>query len=84
MTVLVRQLGGSVAVMIPESVAREMKLTEGTVLEISAGGTRIVLRRQGRRARRSLKRLVAKINPSAYRRHGRELAADRPVGREPW
>ena len=84
MTVVVRQLGGSVAVVIPKSVAREMKLTEGTALEISAAGTRIVLRRQGRRARRPLKGLVAKIDSAAYRRHGRELAADRPVGREAW
>ena len=84
MTVVVRQLGGSVAVVIPKSVAREMKLTEGTALEISAAGTRIVLRRQGRRARRPLKRLVAKIDRTAYRRHGGEITADRVLGREPW
>ena len=84
MTVVVRQLGGSMAVVIPKSVAREMNLREGTALEITAAGARIVLRRQGRRPRRPLARMLAKIDPAAYRRHARQLAADRPAGREGW
>jgi antitoxin component of MazEF toxin-antitoxin module len=82
MTVVVKKLGGSVAVVIPKALARDMDLTEGTSLDISADGAAIVLRKQGRRPRRPLAEIVSKIKPSSYRRRNREFAADGPVGRE--
>jgi len=82
MTVIVKKIGGSVAVVIPKSVAREMGLAEGTALDVSTTGAGIVMRKQGRRPRRPLSRIVAQIKPANYRRRTRELAADRPVGKE--
>jgi antitoxin component of MazEF toxin-antitoxin module len=82
MTVTVKKLGGSVAVVIPKSVAREMKLTEGTSLEITGDTSQIIMRKQGRRARRPLRQIVAKIKPGSYRRRNREMGADRAVGKE--
>jgi len=84
MTIMVKKLGGSVAVVIPRALAREMELVEGTPLDVSVNGAGIVLRKQGRRPRRSLRGIVARIDPASYRRHSRELPGDRPVGREIW
>jgi antitoxin component of MazEF toxin-antitoxin module len=84
MTVIVKKLGGSVAVVIPMAVAREMKLTEGTPLDMSTTPGGIVLRKQGRRPRRPIGALVAQIKPGSYRRRSRELSEDRPVGQEIW
>jgi len=71
-------------VVIPKSLAEEVDLTEGTPVEISAGAGGIVLRKKGRRPRRPLADIVAQIKPGDYRRHSREMSADRPVGREIW
>jgi antitoxin component of MazEF toxin-antitoxin module len=86
MTVTVKKLGGSVAVVIPKGVAREMELLEGTPLEISATGDAIVMRKQAvrRRARRPIAELVKKIKPSAYKRRNKEQAERGPLGREMW
>jgi antitoxin component of MazEF toxin-antitoxin module len=87
MTVVVKKIGGSVAVVIPKSVAREMELTEGTALELSAdsAAAAIIMRKRGRRPRRPLAQIVAQIKPASYRRHNRELLSqDRPVGKELW
>jgi len=82
MTVIVKKIGGSVAVVIPKSVAREMALTEGMPLDISAGPAGIVLRKQGLRPRRSLGGIVARITPGSYRRRTHQMSDDRPVGKE--
>ena len=85
MTVIVKKIGGSVAVVIPKAVAREMELTEGTALQITASADEITLRRQRRRrSRRPLSRIVAKIKPASYRRRSRDLRNDGPVGKELW
>jgi AbrB family looped-hinge helix DNA binding protein len=81
MTVTIKKIGGSVAVVIPKSVARDMDLTEGTALELNSTRDSIVMRKSNRRPRRSLRSIVAKIKPAAYRRR-REIASDRPVGKE--
>jgi antitoxin component of MazEF toxin-antitoxin module len=81
-TVIVKQLGGSVAVVIPKALAREMGLTEGTALDISSAAGGMVLRKQGRRPRRPLSGIVAEIEPASYRRRRREFAEDRSVGKE--
>jgi antitoxin component of MazEF toxin-antitoxin module len=84
MTVTVKKVGGSMAVVIPVGIAREMELAEGTTLEVSTTADAIVMRRRGRRPRRPLRRLVAQIKPENYRRRRRELGQDPPVGREAW
>ena len=85
MTVTVKKIGGSVAVVIPKTLAREMELTEGTSLEISSSNDQIVMRKAGRRRpRRALSRIVARIKPASYRRRNCETSNDGPVGRELW
>jgi antitoxin component of MazEF toxin-antitoxin module len=84
MTVIVKKIGGSMAVVIPKSVAGEMRLTEGTPLDVSTSASAIIMRKQGRRPRRPLEQIVARIKPANYRRRAREFAEDRPVGKEPW
>jgi antitoxin component of MazEF toxin-antitoxin module len=85
MTVLVKKLGGCLAVVIPKAVAREAQLTEGTPLDVTATPEGVLLRKKpARRPRRPLIELVARIDSAAYRRHSRELAGDRPVGKEVW
>lgn len=82
MTVTIKKIGGSVAVLIPRSLARDMDLTEGTPLEITGTADAITLRKQGHRPRRSLRRIVGGIKSAAYRSRRREFADDRPVGKE--
>ena len=84
MTVNVKKIGGSMAVLIPKAVARELELAEGTRLDITSTDQQIVLRkpRDARRARRPLAKLVAQMKPAAYRRRNRELDSDGPVGKE--
>jgi antitoxin component of MazEF toxin-antitoxin module len=86
MTVMIKKIGGSMAVVIPNAVAREMELTEGMPMEISSNGEDIVMRKQRstRRQRRPLAKIVAQIKPASYRRRNRELGGDRPVGKELW
>jgi antitoxin component of MazEF toxin-antitoxin module len=85
MTVTVKKIGGSVAVLIPKAVARELELAEGTPLEVSTSAAGILLKKRGRRrARRPIADLVSQIDPAAYRRRAREFASDQPVGKELW
>ena len=84
MTVTVKKVGGSMAVVIPVGIAREMGLAEGQTLDVSTTADAIVMRRRGRRPRRPLSRIVAQIKPQNYRRRRRELGEDPPVGREAW
>ncbi len=84
MTVTVKKVGGSMAVVIPVGIAREMQLAEGTTLEVSTTAGAIVMRRRGRRPRRPLSRIVAQIRPASYRRRRRELGEDAPVGKQAW
>ena len=84
MTVVVKKIGGSVAVVIPKAVARDLNLTEGTPLDVSTSDEGILMRRQGRRARRPIGRIVEQIKSASYRRRNRELSDDAPVGKEIW
>jgi antitoxin component of MazEF toxin-antitoxin module len=84
MTVVVKKVGGSVAVVIPRAVAREMGLTDGTPLDITTSADAIVMRRRGRRPRRSLDHIVRQIKPAHYSRQRREVGDDAPVGKEIW
>jgi antitoxin component of MazEF toxin-antitoxin module len=87
MTVTVKQVGGSVAVVIPKTLAREMHLAAGTPLDISTADGAIVMRkseRQPGRPRRSIADIAAQIKPASYRRRNREQADRGPRGKELW
>ena len=84
MTILAKKVGGSVAVVIPKALARDMGLVDGTPLEILGDSEKIVMRRSRRRPRRRLSDLVKQMNVAAYRRHNREFANDLPSGKEIW
>ena len=84
MTVTIKKIGGSVAVLIPKSLAREMDLAEGSALDITNTADSIVMRKQTRRrSRRPISQIVKKISASSYRRR-RELSGDQPIGKEIW
>ncbi len=84
MTVMVKKVGGSVSVLIPKALAMEMGLSDGTALDISCSNDAIVMRKRGRRPRRSLKSIVAQIQTASYRRRNRELSEKGPIGKEHW
>jgi antitoxin component of MazEF toxin-antitoxin module len=84
MTVTVKKIGGSMAVVIPKAVARDMGLVEGSSLDLSPNPEGLLLRKRCRRPRRPLAEIVAAIDPAAYRRVAREFANDGPVGKEVW
>ena len=85
MTVTIKKIGGSVAVLIPKSLAREMERTEGSALDISNTGDSIVMRKQARRrSRRPVSQIVKKMSPASYRRRQREFADNKRVGKEIW
>jgi antitoxin component of MazEF toxin-antitoxin module len=83
MVVTVRKIGGSVAVVIPKGVAKDMGLSVGTALDISQTENSIVMRKRGRRPRRPLKELLKQISSKSYRQHTKELGSS-PVGKELW
>lgn len=84
MIVMSRKIGGTLAVVIPKAVARELGLTDKTPLEITNTNDAIIMRRQGRAPRRALSSIVAQISPAGYRRRRRELASNVAVGKEVW
>jgi AbrB family looped-hinge helix DNA binding protein len=84
MTVTVRKVDGRLAIIIPAAVARDMDLTEGTTLHVSAVADMIVMRRKARLPRRPLAEILDGIQPAAYRRLRRELSDTPPAGREVW
>ena len=84
MTVTVKRVGKSLAVIIPISVARRASLVEGTRLQLIAGADYMTMRRQGHRPRRSIGRIAKQMNRASYARRSEELLKDRAVGREIW
>lgn len=82
MTVVIKKLGGSMAIVIPRGIVREMDLAEGMSLEMTTIDGSLVVRKPASRPRRSLERIVAQIKPANYRRRRLELGDDQPVGRE--
>ncbi len=84
MVVTVKKVGGSMAVLIPKAIAREMELAEGTELELSNDADVLQMRKRSHRVRRPLSEIVAEIDPKSYRRRNAEMNGDGPVGREFW
>ena len=83
MTVMVKKIGGSVAVVIPKGIAREMGLTDGVPLEVTTSSDAIIMRRRARRPRRDLDSIVRQIKSSSYRKRRHELL-EPAVGKELW
>lgn len=85
MTVTVKRIGGSLALLIPKAVAQEMGLTAGSTLDVTTtSADSVVMRKHGRRPRRSLKSIVDQIKPANYRRRNREMFEKGPTGKEIW
>lgn len=84
MTVVVKKIGGSMAVVIPKGIADQMNLTEGTSLEVTGTPVSITMRKRRARVRRPLSELIAQIDPEAYRKVREEFRDDGPVGKEIW
>jgi antitoxin component of MazEF toxin-antitoxin module len=85
MTVTIKKLGGSMAVVIPKAVVKEMDLAAGASLDMTTANGAIVMRtRSACRQRRPIREIVAQIKPATYRRRNLELGQDGPVGKERW
>jgi antitoxin component of MazEF toxin-antitoxin module len=77
MTVTITKLGRSLGVVIPNAIAREMELTEASVLDMCNTSDVIVLHKRSRlRTRRPLSQIVRGINLSCYCRQSAALASD--------
>jgi antitoxin component of MazEF toxin-antitoxin module len=84
MLATVKKLGGSVAIVIPKAMAAENQLAPGTAVDLSQDGDGIMIRKSRRRVRRPINDMVREIDPAAYEGLRREMALDRPVGKEVW
>ena len=84
MLATVKKIGGSVAIIIPKSMAAHNQLSPGTAVDLSQGEDGIVVRMPRGRVRRSIHDIVKEIDPAAYARRRSELAPDHPVGKEIW
>jgi antitoxin component of MazEF toxin-antitoxin module len=81
-TVTLRKIGGSMAIVIPKRVVDEMGLVVGDALGLTQQDDSMILRRS-RRPRRPLREILAESDPKAYERH-RHLLKDGPIGKEIW
>jgi antitoxin component of MazEF toxin-antitoxin module len=82
MTVTVKQIGGSMAVVIPKRFAEDMGLAPGIPLEISQRDDAILLRKSRQRVRRPISQIVAEIDPKAYARRAKHDLDNADLGRE--
>jgi antitoxin component of MazEF toxin-antitoxin module len=82
MTVTIKKVGGSLAVFIPRSMARDTKLTEGALMDISSDVDSIVIRRKSGRTRRPIAKVVSQIKTANYSKRRVEMLNDGPVGKE--
>ncbi len=74
----IQKWGNSLAVRIPASVARQAGFQEGQPIRISLQDSAVLVSSAGER-KLSLKQKLALFDPG---RHGGEVLAARPVGRE--
>ena len=83
MTVTVKRIGGSLAVVIPRSIAADAGLAEGASLDVSRTAAGILFRQAGRRPRRSIAAIAKHLDVGSYKRRREEMRGDdRAVGRE--
>lgn len=79
MNVIINKWGNSLAVRIPSSIARSVRLSEGDALAIMDEGDKIILKTVKKRAC-DLEDMLSKV--TAKNLHG-EIATER-AGREEW
>jgi antitoxin MazE len=80
MHVRVRKWGNSLAVRIPKSLAEDVEVKEGTVLDLAVSEGRVVAT-PVQKEKLSLKQVLAKVNKKNL--HD-EIDFGSPVGRETW
>jgi antitoxin MazE len=80
MHVRVRKWGNSLAVRIPKSLAEDVEVKEGTVLDLAVSEGRVVAT-PVQKKKLSLKQVLAKVNKKNL--HD-EIDFGSPVGRETW
>jgi antitoxin MazE len=80
MTTLIQKWGNSLALRIPKTLAREVRLVEGEQVELQLTGEGLLVRPHHRKRYR-LGELVAGIKPA--NRHA-ESDYGAPAGREAW
>lgn len=79
----VQKWGNSLAVRIPKSLAQEVRVEEGTRVDLTANALGMLVLRPRRRRRRkyTLEELLAKVTPENIHP---EIDFGPPVGREVW
>lgn len=82
MTVTLKRIGGSLAVVIPRAIAVESGLAEGASLDLSRTSTGILLRQRNRRPRRSVAAIAKQLKPDIYARRSAEILSVAPAGKE--
>lgn len=80
MTATVQKWGNSLALRIPRTVAKDIRLQQGSLVEISASNGKLLVSPTGRR-KRGLSRLLAGVTRSNLHT---ELEWGDRVGREIW
>ena len=79
-TAQVKMWGNSLAIRIPSQVARDLGLTNDSLIEITSDGTMATIKRN-KRSRLSLDELVKNITPENV--HS-EINWGVPIGKEVW
>ena len=69
--------GNSLGIRIPMALAKEIGLSEGTLIDLQVENESIIIRRK----KNSLEMLLSRITPENL--HG-EIKTGHPVGREVW
>lgn len=80
MNATVQKWGNSLALRIPNSLAKDVRLHQGSVVEVVVEEGKMVIKPKGRH-KYSLVQLIRKVTKS--NRHG-ELGWGGPVGQEIW
>jgi len=80
MDTVVRKWGNSLALRIPRALARDIRLRQGSAVEVSLDQGRMVVRPKGTR-RPSLARMLKSITPGNLHN---ETDWGAPMGRESW
>ena len=83
MTVVVKKIGGSLAVVIPRSVAAGARPEVGSQLDVTSTAEGVPLQAPIRRPRRPVRELARQVKPGSYEKRSAELLRDPAVGKEP-
>ena len=83
MVTKVRKWGNSLALRIPKTLAREVRVREGMEINVTSNGGDLILspRRRRRRPKYTLQELLSKVTPQNIHP---EIDWGPPVGKEIW